>query len=89
LGTQGRLLQQLALDAHAPPGMTHVPGEQRGTPRLSWWQVSWFSQLPAQQSQEALHDIVASLQMSPSGFRLQGDERWPQRWVVRFRPHSR
>ena len=66
-GTQGSVLQQSALEAQAPPGITHVPGEQRGTPRLSWWQVSWVSQLPEQQSHEALHDIVASLQMSPSG----------------------
>ena len=76
-GTQGSVLQQSALEAQAPPGMTHVPGEQRGTPRLSWWQVSWFSQLPEQQSHEALHDIVASLQMSPSGLQPIGLRQVP------------
>jgi hypothetical protein len=34
LGTQGMLLQQLALDAHAAPAPTQAP-EQRGTPTLS------------------------------------------------------
>jgi hypothetical protein len=66
-GTQGRLLQQFALEAHAPPGITHVVPEQRGTPSESWWHVSRFWQLPLQQSHEALHDMVASLQTSPSG----------------------
>jgi hypothetical protein len=67
LGTQGRSLQQLALEAHEPPGCTQVSPAQRGTPTLSGRQVFSFSQLPEQQSHEALHDIVASLQMSPSG----------------------
>jgi hypothetical protein len=66
LGTQGAPLQQLALEAHAPPASTHGPA-QRGTPTLSWWHVSSTSQLPLQQSQDALHDIVLSLQTSPSG----------------------
>jgi len=67
LGTHGAPLQQSAPDEHAPAAATHCAGEQRGTPRLSWWQVSWFSQLPAQQSHEALQDIVDSLHTSPSG----------------------
>jgi len=66
-GTQGRPLQQFALDAHDPPGWTHVRPAQRGTPRESGRQVSSFSQLPLQQSHDALHDIVDSLQTSPSG----------------------
>jgi hypothetical protein len=70
-------LQQLALDAHDPPGFTQVPPAQRGTPTLSRWQVSWFSQLPLQQSHEALHDIVASLQTSPSGLQPWGLRQVP------------
>ena len=66
-GTQGRPPQQLALVAQEPPGWTHVRPAQRGTPRESGMQVSSFSQLPLQQSHDALHDIVASLQTSPSG----------------------
>ena len=34
-GTQGAPLQQLALEAHAPPAATHTAGEHRGTPTLS------------------------------------------------------
>ena len=77
-GTHGRLLQQLALVEHDPPAATHCIAAQRGTPTESGLQVSappsavvvW--QLPAQQSHEALHDIVASLQMSPSGLQPVG-----------------
>jgi hypothetical protein len=76
-GTQGRLLQQLALDAHAPPGCTHVDPEQRGTPTESGWQVSCTSQLPLQQSHEALQDIVLSLQTSPSGLQPCGLRQTP------------
>jgi hypothetical protein len=76
-GTQGAPLQQLALDAHAPPALTHTAGPQRGTPTLSWWQVSAFSQLPAQQSHEALQLIVLSLQTSPSGLQLFGLRQTP------------
>jgi hypothetical protein len=72
LGTQGRSLQQLALDAHAPPAATHCAAAHRGTPSESGLQVSLFSQLPAQQSHEALHDIEASLQTSPSGLQPMG-----------------
>jgi hypothetical protein len=66
-GTHGALLQQLALDAQAPPAETHCAGAQRGTPTLSWWQVSWVSQLPLQQSHDALHEALFSLHTSPSG----------------------
>jgi hypothetical protein len=67
LGTHGMWLQQLALEAHEPPGLTHTAGEHRGTPTLSWWQVSIVSQLPAQQSHRALQLMVESLQTLPSG----------------------
>src|SRR5512146_3116993 len=77
LGTQGRLLQQLALVAHASPGPAHWSAAQRGTPTLSCLQVSMFSQLPAQQLQDALHDIVSSLQTSPSGLQLCGLRHTP------------
>jgi hypothetical protein len=65
-GTHGTPPQQLALDAQPPPASTHAEGAQRGTPTLSCLQVSWW-QLPAQQSQEALQLMVASLHTSPSG----------------------
>jgi hypothetical protein len=65
-------LQQLALEAHEPPAATQLSTAQHGTPRLSGKQVFWFSQLPLQQSHEALQDIVASLQMSPSGLQPDG-----------------
>jgi hypothetical protein len=77
LGTQGRPLQQLALDAHEPPGITQLAPAQRGTPTLSGLQVSWVSQLPLQQSHEALHDIVLSLQTSPSGLQPWGLRQVP------------
>jgi hypothetical protein len=67
LGTQGRPLQQSALDAHACPEPTHCAGVHRGTPTLSGLQVSIVSQLPAQQSHEELHDIVCNLHTSPFG----------------------
>jgi hypothetical protein len=60
-------LQQSALDAHALPAATHATPVHRGTPTLSGLQVSMLLQLPAQQSQDALHDIVASLHTSPFG----------------------
>jgi len=40
-GTQGRWLQQSALDAQPWPAWTHCPYEQRGTPTLSRLQVYW------------------------------------------------
>jgi hypothetical protein len=43
---------------------------QRGTPSLSCLQVSIVWQLPAQQSQVELHDIVESLQTAPFGSQL-------------------
>jgi hypothetical protein len=77
LGTQGTPLQQLALDAHAWPGIAHWVGPQRGTPTLSRWQLSWFWQLPLQQSHEALQDMVWSRQMSPSGLQPMGLRHTP------------
>ncbi len=78
LGTQALLLQQLALEAQAPPGGAQVIGEQRGVPVVSRWQVSTLLQSPLQQSQEALHVIVASLQMSPSGLQPWGFRQMPR-----------
>ena len=76
-GTQGIPLQQLALVAHAPPTSTHWAAAQRGTPMLSCLQVSSFSQLPLQQSHDELHDIVLSLQTSPSGLQPMGLRHTP------------
>jgi hypothetical protein len=76
-GTHGALLQQLALDAHAPPAATHCAGAHRGTPTLSCLQVSSVSQLPLQQSQDELHDIVLSLHTSPSGLHPIGLRQTP------------
>jgi hypothetical protein len=75
-GTQGRPPQQLALDAHAWPAPTHAP-VQRGTPTLSCLHVSSVSQLPLQQSHDELHDIVLSLQTSPSGLQPIGLRHTP------------
>jgi hypothetical protein len=69
-------LQQLALDAQEPPAATHVAPAQRGTPTLSGRHVFWW-QLPAQQSHDALHDIVARRQTSPSGLQLIGLRQTP------------
>jgi hypothetical protein len=77
LGTHGAPLQQLALDAQAPPAFTHCAGEHRGTPTLSWWHVSCVSQLPLQQSHDELHDIVFSLHTSPSGLQPIGLRQTP------------
>jgi hypothetical protein len=77
LGTQGRPLQQLALDAQAPPAATHWSPAQRGTPSESGRQVSLFSQLPLQQSHEALQLIVFSLQTSPFGLHPTGLRHTP------------
>ena len=74
---QGAPLQQLALEAHEPPAAVHCAGAQRGTPTLSCLQVSWVSQLPAQQSHEALQLIVLSLQTSPSGLQPIGLRHTP------------
>jgi hypothetical protein len=70
-------LQQFALEAHAPPGSTHWAAAQRGTPMLSCLQVSYFMQLPAQQSHDALQDIVWVLHTSPSGLQLFGLRQTP------------
>ena len=77
LGVHGAPLQQLALDAQAPPALTHCAGEHRGTPTLSWWHVSFVSQLPLQQSHDELHDIVFSLHTSPSGLQPMGLRQTP------------
>jgi hypothetical protein len=77
LGTQGRLLQQSALEAHDCPAATQLAPVQRGTPMMSVRHVSIVSQLPAQQSQEALQDIVASLQTSPFGLHPIGLRQTP------------
>ena len=76
LGTQGKPPQQFALDAHACPAPTHAPAH-RGTPTLSCLQVSSVSQLPEQQSQDALQDIVCSLHTSPSGLHPIGNRHTP------------
>jgi hypothetical protein len=66
-GTHGIPLQQFAPEAQASPALAHCIAAQRGTPTASSLHVSSFSQLPLQQSHDALHDMVASLQTSPSG----------------------
>jgi hypothetical protein len=76
-GTQGRPLQQLALEAHAPPGGTHCRPAQRGTPTESGLQVSSVVHDPLQQSQAALQDTVAGLQISPSGLQPCGLRQVP------------
>jgi hypothetical protein len=76
-GMHGFPLQQLALDAHMPPGPTHAP-VHRGTPRRSGLHVAEGappSQAPLQQSHPALH--VESLQMSPSGLQPTGNRQTP------------
>jgi hypothetical protein len=78
LGMHGRWLQQLALEAHPPPAGTHVAGAHRGTPTLSCLHVSIVSQLPAQQSHDALQLIVLSLHTSPSGLQLIGLRQTPR-----------
>ena len=81
-GTHGRLLQQLALEAHAAPAGTQVPGEHLGTPTLSRLhvylpgEIGWL-QLPLQQSHDELHDVPCSLQTSPSGLQPMGFEQTP------------
>ena len=76
-GTHGVPSQQFALEAHAPPATAHCAAAHRGTPMLSCLQVSWVSQLPLQQSHDELHDIVLSLQTSPSGLHPIGLRQMP------------
>jgi hypothetical protein len=79
VGTHGAPLQQSALEAHPPPASAHCALAQRGTPSLSCLQVSSVSQLPEQQSQVALHDIVDSLQTAPFGSQLRpASEQMPR-----------
>jgi hypothetical protein len=75
-GTHGAPLQQLALEAQAWPAPTQAPA-QRGTPTLSCLHVYIVSQLPLQQSHEALHDMLLSLQTSPSGLQPIGLRQTP------------
>ena len=68
-GTHGVVPQQSALDAQRPPASTHAApcaGVQRPMPVLSATQVGLFSQLPAQQSHDWLHDDVTRRQSSPA-----------------------
>jgi hypothetical protein len=76
-GTQGRPSQQSALEAHDAPASTHMAPAHRGTPSLSCLHVSIVSQLPAQQSHEALHELVASLHTSPLGLHPMGFRQTP------------
>jgi hypothetical protein len=76
-GTQGAPSQQLALEAHAPPAATHWTAAHRGTPTLSCLHVSSVSQLPLQQSHDALQDIAWSLHTSPSGLQPIGLRQTP------------
>jgi hypothetical protein len=77
LGTHGAPPQQFALDAQAPPTLTHCAPAHRGTPTLSWWHVSIVSQLPLQQSHDELQDMVFSLHTSPSGLHPIGLRQTP------------
>jgi hypothetical protein len=76
-GTHGRPPQQSALEAHDAPASPHATFAQRGTPSESCLHVSIVSQFPAQQSQDALHDAVASLQTSPFGLHPMGLRQTP------------
>jgi hypothetical protein len=67
LGTHGRPMQQSEVVEHPPPAGTQLTPVHRGTPTLSSLHVSRVWQLPLQQSHDELHDIVESLQTSPSG----------------------
>jgi hypothetical protein len=60
-------LQQFALEAHAPPAATQATAVHRGTPSSSGLQVAWDRELPEQQLEPALHELVETLQISPSG----------------------
>jgi hypothetical protein len=70
-------LQQSALVEHADPAARQEAPVHRGTPTLSGRQVSWFSQLPEQQSHDALQLMVLSLQTSPFGLQLLGFRHTP------------
>jgi hypothetical protein len=81
LGTHGRPPQQSALDEQAWPAATQLTPVHRGTPMRSGLHVSIVSQLPEQQSHEALQLIVDSLQTSPFGLH----ECPASSWNVGFR----
>jgi hypothetical protein len=76
-GTQGSPPQQSALDTQDCPVATHVAPVQRGTPMMSGLHVSMVWQLPEQQSHDALHDLVESLQTSPFGLHPVGLRQTP------------
>jgi hypothetical protein len=76
-GTHGSPPQQSALVEQALPAAVQAAFVQRGTPTLSGLHVSWVSQLPEQQSHEALHDLLASLQTSPFGLQEIGLRQTP------------
>jgi hypothetical protein len=76
-GTHGSPLQQSALVEHPDPAARQEAPVHRGTPTLSGRQVSCVSQLPEQQSHDALQLIVFSLQTSPFGLQLVGFRHTP------------
>jgi hypothetical protein len=76
-GTHGSPLQQSALVEQAWPAATHMAPAHRGTPTLSCRHVSIVSQLPAQQSHDALQLIVFNLHTSPFGLHPVGLRHTP------------
>jgi hypothetical protein len=77
LGTHGSVLQQSALETHAPPAFTHVESVQRGTPTLSSLHVSlWHT--PLQQSHDERHCTVPRRQTSPLGLHACGLRQTPR-----------
>jgi hypothetical protein len=78
LGTHGTWLQQSALEAQACPAPRHCTLVQRGTPTMSGLQVSFVSQLPAQQSHDALQLMVESLHTLPFGLHPIGLRQLPR-----------
>jgi hypothetical protein len=77
LGMHGRPEQQSALVEQPCPAATHEAPVHRGTPTLSGLQVSCVSQLPLQQSHDALQLMVLSLQTSPLGLQPTGLRQTP------------
>jgi len=75
-GTQGKPLQQSALETHAAPAFAHCEFVQRGTPTLSGLHVFWW-QLPLQQSHEAVHPMLPRRQTSPFGLQESGLRQMP------------
>ena len=77
-GTQGRPPQQSALVEQAWPAEMQLAPVHRGTPTLSCLQVSMVSQLPLQQSHDALQLIVFNLHTSPFGLQPVGLRQTPR-----------